>query len=110
MKSLPFRPYFVKRIADGKKRCTARTQKYGEVGDRLKTAAGTIELTEVARVPLEVVRDHYWPDEGCESPEDFERVWNAIHPRKGYDPAQQVWLHRFIVVAGDGQPSEDGGH
>lgn len=105
MRTLPFRPYFIKRIAGGTKRCTARNEKYGEVGDRLKTAAGTIELIEVARVPLEVVRDHYWTDEGCESPEDFERVWNAIHPRKGYVPDQQVWLHRFIVVSDVTEPA-----
>jgi hypothetical protein len=103
MRTLPFRPYFVKRIAVGAKTTTARTEKYGDVGDKLKTAAGVVELTEVAKVRLDTVRDHYWRDEGVSSPDEFEQVWRSIHPRKGFVPEQEVWLHRFRLYDHSGE-------
>jgi hypothetical protein len=97
-KTLPFRSFFVYKIIEGKKTCTARTRRYGAVGDVLDTVGGPIQLTEVVRKPLATVRDDYWRQEGLASPEDFERTWAALHPRRGFDPEQLVWLHRFVRV------------
>ena len=96
---LPFTDRMEEAVRSGSKRATSRTKRYGAVGDKLVTPKGSIlELIEVGKVRLDVVRDHYWRDEGCASPQDFEQVWTAIHPRKGFDPEQEVWLHRFIVL------------
>lgn len=106
-KTIPFLPHFDDLIRIGAKTCTARNKKYGEPGDLLVNTRADIvlRLTEVGKVRLDVVRDHYWEDEGCASPQEFEEIWNQIHPRKRFQPEQEVWLHRF-VVANDVEPTE----
>lgn len=96
MKSLPFRDDMLEAIRAGRKSCTARTRRFGEPGDLLDTeGAGTVRLVSVERVFLSEVRVRYWEREGFSSPDDFVRAWNEIHPRRGFDPDQRVWLHTF---------------
>jgi hypothetical protein len=47
---------------------------------------------------LSFVTNH-WKEEGCESREDFIQLWQKIHPRKGYDPYQQVYVHIFRRIS-----------
>lgn len=97
-KTLPFLAEMEAAAARGDKTTTARNHRQGRPGDRVITRNGLLlRFTEVEKVRLDTVRDHYWRDEGCSSPEDFERVWCGIHPRKGFVPDQMVWLHRFVV-------------
>lgn len=107
-RTLPFLARMEQAAARGDKTTTARTQRYGRPGDRVITRNGLLlRFTEVEKVRLDVVRDHYWRDEGCSSPEDFEQVWCGIHPLKGYVPDQMVWLHRFVVERTDLNGSDD---
>lgn len=102
-KVLPFTPRMEAAVKAGTKTATSRTKRYGKAGDVVVTREGQrLLLIEVERVLLSTVRDHYWRDEGCESPEDFERVWGDIHPLRGYDGSQKVYLHRFVHAPADG--------
>jgi hypothetical protein len=46
-------------------------------------------------MPLGHVRDHLYAAEGADSPEEFVEVWNSIHPNKGFEEGQLVWVHWF---------------
>jgi hypothetical protein len=96
---LPFLPEFGEAIRSGRKTATARTKRYGESGDRLRTPFGTILLRSVERMTLEDIARNLYREEGCRDPLDFERVWKSIHRRKDYDPNQWVWLHRFEFIS-----------
>ena len=95
MRFLPFQAEFEEAIRSGRKTMTTRTRRYGRVGDILDTPFGPVGLVSLIPVNLAVVRDHYWRQEGLESPEDFAATWKRLHPRKGFDPDQRVWLHEF---------------
>ncbi len=99
MKALPFRDDMLAAIKAGRKTCTARTHRFGKPGDLLDTeGAGVVRLIGIEQVALRVVRDKHWQREGLASPEAFESIWREIHPRKGFDPDQMVWLHMFERV------------
>jgi hypothetical protein len=106
-RTLPFRPEFWGPITTGRKTVTSRTRKFGEPGDLLDTSVGPVRLLEVFQTTLEDVRDHLWTKEGVHGPNDFERVWKEIHPRKGFDPAQEVWVHRFEYIGRDAKTDSD---
>lgn len=101
-RGMPFLERMEEAARRGEKTTTARTKRYGRPGDLVATRNGLLlRFTEVEKVRLDVVRDHYWRDEGCSSSEDFEQVWNGIHPLRGFVPDQMVWLHRFVVERTD---------
>ena len=74
---------------------TARTRRYGEVGDILRSKGFSIQLLELRRVRLGDVAENHYIDEGCEDREEFVRIWNEIHPARGFVPTDRVWLHVF---------------
>lgn len=95
MKTLPFLDDFVPLILSGRKTMTCRTRAYGSPGDVLGSAAGPLRLVSVRLIPLGIVAETFWREEGADSPEHFESVWKEIHPRRGFDPTQTVVLHEF---------------
>ena len=95
--TIPFKPYFREPMLAGVKTCTARTSRKGAVGDRFQAFGAWFELKNVTEECLAYVAD-CWKSEGCTSREHFLSVWNEIHPVKGYDPEQIVYLHRFKKV------------
>lgn len=101
MKSIPFQAKFMPLINAGKKTMTTRNKKYGESGDYLiATSHGEkiyLRLISVSRVDLDNVATVYYREEGCQSPLEFIEIWNDIHPIKGFQGSQKVWLHSFQV-------------
>lgn len=81
---MPFNVWSMERIKQGKKACTSRTKKYQVPG-----------VTRIDKQRLGYVRDYLWKQEGADSPEEFEKVWNGLHPRQGYDPRRVVFVHWF---------------
>ena len=94
---IPFRPAFREPLLSGVKVCTARTKRMGQPGDTFEAFGATFELKSVSEELLAYVAD-LWMQEGCTSREHFIEVWNGIHPRTGYHPQQEVFLHRFKLV------------
>lgn len=94
---LPFYERFHAPILEGRKRFTLRNRIYGEPGQVIPSSVGPLRIVSLRKATPAWVRDNLWADEGCASPEDFERVWRRIHPRT---PAMDHprWLHEFEVA------------
>lgn len=99
---IPFASRFWTLILEGRKTWTSRTKRYGEPGDLLRAFPHTekqvmLRLDKVFRAQLRTVAaDHYGePQEGCASEQDFIALWVELHPRRGWNPGQWVWVHVF---------------
>lgn len=95
---IPFMEIFRDKMLSSKKTATSRTRKYGEVGDFFKIFGATFTITKVYRYRLDCVAYLLCHQEGTEDPEDFKKGWATIHPRRGYVPEQEVWVHEFKKV------------
>lgn len=87
-------------MLSGQKTHTARTRRYGVPGDTFQAFGVTFELIEIRRVTLSVVAYLYYYYEGFDSPQDFIRCWNILHPIKRYRPYTHVYLHQFRRIYG----------
>ncbi|MBA7633681.1 hypothetical protein ES703_41252 [subsurface metagenome] len=96
--NIPFLASFKEPMLSGSKTTTARTKKYGWPGDKFEAWGETFELREVIRVFLSTVRDQFYQFEGFANPHDFVTAWTKLHPIKGFDPTQAVYLHSFRKV------------
>ena len=94
---IPFQQRFQEAMLNGCKTQTARTKRYAREGNRFRAFDATFEVRAVIQQSLRVVRDQ-WQVEGCASPEEFDEIWKELHPRRGLDLEQIVWVHRFTKV------------
>lgn len=99
---IPFNDWSKKRLALGVKTATSRNKKYGEPGDYFEVNLGDqgtvrYELVFVKKKRLVDIAKHNWKSEGCTDELEFIKVWCDIHPKKGFEPRQEVWYHSFIV-------------
>lgn len=92
---IPFLPEFQEPMLDGRKRWTSRTKHYGQKGDTFDKFGATFEITATFKLPLGVVAHHNFLEEGFNNSKEFIDCWNRLHPRKGYVPDQEVWVHVF---------------
>lgn len=94
---IPFLERFRKPLLSGDKVCTARTKVYGKTGDFFTAFGATFCIVVVEKVKLETVAELYnW--EGFKSMVEFIQCWVHLHPRRGFDRNQKVWLHLFKKV------------
>ena len=93
--NIPFMPEWEQLMLTGKKSATSRTKRYGYPDDYFEAFGRQFILTEVYRIPLSHVAYYYYLDEGCNSDFEFKKIWERLHPRKGFDPEQKVYFHRF---------------
>lgn len=96
--SLPFRPQFKDMLVGRRKTMTTRTKAMGQPGDTFEAFGCRFLLTLVKAVELSLVADHYYWEEGFSSSQGFIDIWEQIHPVKGYEPRQIVYLHEFHRV------------
>jgi len=92
---LPFKADFKDSMLSEEKTFTSRTKRYGEIGNTFKAFGATFTIIQQFQRKLQDVADNYHKQEGFESPEEFQKVWIELHPRKGWDPEQIVWVHEF---------------
>ncbi len=92
---IPFQEEFRDRMLDGKKTCTSRTKRYGEVGDTFEAFGAELRIAITHKHPLYNVADILYEQEGFDTPEEFKACWIKLHPRRGFDPEQKVWVHFF---------------
>jgi hypothetical protein len=110
---MPFYDDMKDAILEGRKTATTRTKNYLNkyapwdlpVRDAMmwKNCIIYILWTDVKKMKLGYVRNDHFKEEGFETPEDFEKKWKQIHPRKGYSPLQEVYFHTFKVLEVDTQ-------
>ena len=95
---IPFRLDFAKALFSGTKTATSRTKRYGIPGDTFVVSGREFVLTAVYPTRLRNVAGKLWKREGCSSESEFVKIWKGIHPRKGWDPEQVVFVHEFEMV------------
>lgn len=95
---IPFMPEFKDRMLAGQKTATTRNKRYGHGGDLFSAFGHTFRLTKVDKVYLQDVASTFYKQEGFETQQEFVDVWVKLHPRKGWQFDQEVWLHQFKLV------------
>ena len=95
---IPFLPEFKTKMLNGEKTATSRTKKYGNGGDLFCAFGHTFQLTKVDKVYLQDVASTFYTQEGFKSQQDFCNCWIKLHPRKGFQFDQEVYLHQFKIV------------
>ncbi len=98
---IPFREQFKTLMLAEQKTCTSRTKRYGNMGDTFDAFGFTFELTNVFRASLGSVAQLLFYEEGFLDPKAFVICWKEIHPRKGYNPNQEVYIHSFKLLSGN---------
>jgi hypothetical protein len=108
--SIPFREDMSLAIICREKTATTRTKRYGSIGDEFIVDYQGYKLecviTDIKRLKLSEVAYCYHRQEGFDSVEGFVETWCEIHPVRGFDHNQLVWLHSFepswnISLAGE---------
>ena len=95
---LPFQGRWRPLVLSGAKTTTVRAKRHGREGDEFEVEGRRFRLVEVRALPLREARDSAWREEGMASPREFEDVWRANHPQRGFRGEDSVWLHRFERV------------
>ena len=110
---IPFRADMLAEVRAGRKTMTTRNKRYGDVGDHLSAVGGNfderhadphpelhprIRLVAVERMPLCLVAERFYAQEGVASPQAFRDAWAEIHPGRGWTPELRVWVHTFALV------------
>ena len=96
---IPFNDWSQDKLVRGLKCATSRTKKYGVVGDTFTVNNHQYRLLLVVKLPLWFIANELFESEGAMSPEEFQNVWNDIHPIKGWTPDLMVWYHYFDLVS-----------
>jgi len=94
---IPFQERWRAPILEGTKTCTSRTKRYAEVGDTFEAFGAIFQLTAIERRYLKDVAEVLFAKEGCKSPDEFEYVWEQLHPRRGWQAYERVWLHHLKI-------------
>ena len=78
---IPFNKWSKERIEQGRKICTSRTRKWKD--DRVYL---------IIQLPLGIVKEWLYREEGANSPEEFEKVWRSIF-RGNFNSERIVFVH-----------------
>lgn len=92
---IPFKSQFQEAMLNGRKTMTSRTKRYGKEKDTFDVFGATFVITSIYQASLMFVANECYLDEGVDSSYDFVKIWEQIHPRKGFQPSQNVWVHEF---------------
>lgn len=93
--TIPFKEQFKQALLDGQKTMTSRTKKYGKPGDTFSIYGGTFVIKHIEKKSLRDVAEQHYAEEGVDTPEAFRNVWIRLHPIKGFDAEQDVYVHTF---------------
>jgi hypothetical protein len=94
---IPFLSMFKEPMISGVKTWTSRTRAFGNPGDTFKAFGRTFVIKKVSKKTLREVAEHF-REEGLSSKEELEAVWREIHPIKGFNPSQVVFVHQFNIM------------
>ena len=103
---LPFNKWSRQKLALKLKQCTTRTHRAGKAGDNFFVGMTEFILTAVMETTLAIVARDFYKEEGCDSPEEFMKVWCELHPINKWKPEQRVFLHWFAELRTTRQEQE----
>lgn len=95
MIKVPFWEQFRIPMFRGDKTMTTRSKKYGEQGDVFEAFGAVWEIICVKKLPIGVVAEEFYDSEGFDTKEDFIELWKKIHPKVGFQPTREYWVHLF---------------
>lgn len=95
---IPFNDWSLDKLRKGKKTCTSRYKKYGQIGDRFIAVDSIYELIGIYKLQLNYIIETFYKEEGADSPNELLQIWIDIHPKRGYRPNDFVYLHLFKKV------------
>lgn len=95
MINIPFNDWSCTQLKKGRKIATTRTKPYGKPGDTFEVDGLEYQLFGVQKIRLGEVASKFFEEEGCDSPEEFKKVWKEIHPKRGFIETDEVYLHKF---------------
>lgn len=94
--TLAFAPSMEDAILQGKKCCTTRKTKKGEVGDIFLVKDRLYRICHIHSCLLYSARDAYYDADGFVFPGDLQEFWELnVGP---FSPSQIVYLHFFAYV------------
>lgn len=91
----PFQPEWEEKMLNGEKTCTSRTKIFGHAGDTFVAFGQRYFIIKVEEQLLDYVAYNLYRQEGCKSSSEFIDWWNRLHPRRGWQPRQMVFVHFF---------------
>jgi hypothetical protein len=105
---IPFNVWSKQRLKKGKKTATSRRTKYGEPEDTFIVGEQKFQITNVLYLPLRLIANRYYLEEGAKSEEEFIEIWKGIHPIRGWNPDQKVYIHFFKEIKDWVRDEDDG--
>jgi len=96
--NIPFWEMFREPMLRGDKIMTTRSRKFGNKGDIFDKFGATFEITLVKKLPVGLVANEFYDAEGFDTKEDFIKIWEKIHPKVGYQPERDYFVHLFKRV------------
>jgi hypothetical protein len=80
-------------VLEGRKSCTTRTERKGEVGDKWPLGHMILEYTKIERHTLDYVATTLYREEGFQSPDEFRDTWCRLHRMKpsNYPADARYW-------------------
>lgn len=103
LKEMKFKAEFADLIQTNRKTQTTRTSKKGlSKGDEIFArtpegySIGILVIESIEKRKLgSLLNDEDASREGFKKPSEFQSIWHTLHPRKGWDADQDVWVFRF---------------
>ena len=102
---IPFKEQFRDAMLEGRKICTTRTKRYGEVGDIFEAFGAKFEIVGVCPSIALWVGNFLYKEEGFDCPAEFHKIWKRLHPRLASEVA--VFVHFFQRCQLFSQPLTD---
>ena len=98
MKKIPFWEVFKTPMLRGDKIMTTRSKKYGNKGDKFEAFGHVFEIMMVKKLPIGLIANEFYEEEGFDCKECFIDTWETIHPRVGYQPEREYYVHLFKLL------------
>lgn len=102
--NFPFSDDMAQASLEGRKECTSRNEKYGQVGDTFDIRGVRFMILRVTHPSLAYVMQVLYKQEGFRSPDAFKAKWIALHPRKKWVSSQLVYTHFYTRSSFDRVP------
>lgn len=93
---IPFNLWSQDKLLFGLKTATSRHKKYGDVGDTFEMADRTYYINLIVKLPIWFIRNELYLTEGCDTPEEFEKIWTEIY--HVFKLTEEVWYHHFTKM------------
>ena len=93
--NFPFSKEMREALLDGRKCCTSRSKKYGDIGDTFNVEDEVFRIVDIEPEMLDFITASYHRLEGCRNADEFISLWKRLH-RGIWNPDKEYFVH-FIA-------------